>query len=83
MDTGVPNLTIHENGLLKPRQKTEKGPSADLRLGDEGAPDQRPQNNDIQVRGMVGNDQRRPAAGRLPDHFDIQPDGSHEMGGAG
>ena len=49
MDAGVPYLAVHEDGLLKLRQKAEEGPSADLRLGDEGSPDQRSQDDDIQV----------------------------------
>ena len=63
-----------EDRALQLGKQAEHRPGRDLRLGDEGARDERAQQGDVEVRAVVGDEQGRPVPGLRTAADDVEPD---------
>jgi hypothetical protein len=63
---------IDEDRALQLRERAEIGPARDLGLGDEGAVDQAAEDRNVEIRGMVRNEERRMLRRRLAQALDAE-----------
>src|SRR3546814_13824773 len=81
LDGTMPPLALDKDGALQPRQQAEERPVIDLLLGDEAGRQRGREDDDVEPRDMVADEQRRRRGRRLTDlaHLDPQQPGEAAM----
>src|SRR3546814_5776223 len=63
-------LAVDEDRALQLRELAEERPLRDLRLGDERPRNEGAVDRDVEIGGMVGDEQRRPCARAAAEHLE-------------
>ncbi len=67
-------LAVNEDGAAKTRHQTDSGPAANLTLGDKGGLQQTAEDDNVEIRDVVGDIQGRNAGRWHAMHDDVQSD---------